>query len=54
MREPLVMPEVQIRLRTVVRHKHFAVLERIHRSGIDVDVRIELHHRDLVAPRFQQ
>ncbi len=44
--EPLVVAEVEVGLRAVVRHVHLAVLERRHRAGIDVDVRIELLHRD--------
>ncbi len=39
--EPLVMPQIQIRLCPVVSHKHFAVLKRAHRAGVDVDVRVK-------------
>ncbi len=39
-REALVVAEVQVRLRSVVGHKHFAVLKRAHRAGIHVQVRI--------------
>ena len=49
--EALVVPEVEVGLRTVFGHEHLAVLVRIHRTGIDVDVRVELlaAHRDAAA-----
>src|SRR5204863_3869855 len=40
--EALVVAEIEIGLGAIVGHEHFAVLERRHRPGIDVDVRIEL------------
>ncbi len=52
--EALVMTEIEIGLRAVVGHEHFAVLVRRHRSGIEVEVGIELAKADLVAPRLQQ
>ena len=51
--EPLVMPEIEIRLGAVGRDEHLAVLERAHGAGIHVDVRIQLHHADLQAPRLE-
>jgi hypothetical protein len=45
-REALVVAEVEVGLGTVVEHEHLAVLERVHRAGIDVDVRVELLQRD--------
>ena len=44
--ESLVVAEIEIRLGAVVGDEHFAVLERRHRARIDVEVRIELEHRD--------
>jgi len=44
--EALVMAEVEIGLGTVLGDEHLAVLERAHRSRIDVDVRIELEVGD--------
>ena len=44
MREPLVVPKVQIGFRAVVGHKNLAMLERRHRSRIDVQIRVKLHH----------
>ena len=52
--EPLVMAEVEVGFGSVVGHEDLAVLERVHRAGIDVDVWIELLHRDPQAAGFQQ
>ena len=52
--EPLVVPEVEVRLATVVGDEHLAVLERVHRARVDVDVRIELLQHDLEASGLQQ
>ena len=48
-REALVVPQVQVRLRTVVGHVDLAVLVRAHGPGVDVDVRVELLKGDFVA-----
>ncbi len=53
-RKALVMPEVQVRLRAVVRHENFAMLVRAHRAGVDVEVGVQLLHEHLVAAAFQQ
>ena len=47
--EALVVAEVQVRLGAVVGDEYFPVLERGHRAGIDVDVRIELEIGDADA-----
>ena len=47
--EPLVVAEVQVGLGAVVQDEHLAVLERVHRARIDVDVRVELLQDDLRA-----
>ena len=52
--EAFVVPEVQIGLRAVVGDEHLAVLERAHRAGIDVEVRIELLKGYAQPPAFQQ
>ncbi len=44
--EALVVPEVEVGLAAVVGDEHLAVLEGVHRAGVDVDVRVELLHRD--------
>ena len=52
--ETLVVPDVEIGLSAVVGDEHLAVLERIHRPRIDVDVRVELLHRHPQAPALEQ
>jgi hypothetical protein len=52
--EALVVADVEIGFRAVLGHEHLAVLERAHRPGIDVEVRIELLDLDLQAPRLQE
>jgi GTP cyclohydrolase II len=47
--EALVVTEVEVGLGAVVGHEHLAVLERRHRAGIDVDVRVELEIGDADA-----
>src|SRR3546814_5980455 len=51
--EALVVAEVQVGLGAVVGDVHLAVLERAHRARVDVDVRIELHHRHAQAARLE-
>ncbi|MNM57342.1 hypothetical protein D3C81_685400 [compost metagenome] len=51
--EALVVAQVEIGFGAVVGDIHLTVLERAHGARIDVDVRIELHHRDLQATRFE-
>ena len=41
--------EIEISFSAVLRDEHFAVLKRAHRARIDVDVGVELDHRDLEA-----
>ena len=48
--EPLVMAEIQICLRPVVGDEYFAVLDRVHRPGIHIDVWVKLLHCHLVSP----
>ncbi len=52
--EAFVVAEVEVGLATVVGHEDLTVFEGVHRAGIDVDVRVELLHRDLQATRLQQ
>src|SRR5690606_4490048 len=44
--EPRVVPDVQVGLGPVVGDEDLAVLERVHRAGIDVEVRVQLLHGD--------
>jgi hypothetical protein len=48
------VPEVEVGLGAIVGDVDLAVLVRAHRSGIDVDVGVELLQVDLVAVAFQQ
>ena len=43
------MTKIKIGFRTVFRDKNFTVLDRIHRSGIDIDIGVKLLHRDFIA-----
>jgi RNA-splicing ligase RtcB len=49
----LVVTKIQVGLGAVVGDEHLAVLERAHRARVDVDVGVELDHRDLEAARFE-
>ena len=51
--EPLVVPEVKVHLTPVGKDIDLAVLGGVHGSRIDVQVRIDLHRRDRVAPALQ-
>ena len=52
--ESLVVAEIEVGLAAVVGDEHFAVLERVHRARVDVDVRVELLERDPQAPELEQ
>ena len=52
--EPLVVADVQVGLGAVVGDEHLAVLERVHRAGVDVEVRVELLHLDPQAAELEQ
>ena len=52
--EPLVVADVEVGLGAVVGHEDLAVLERVHRPGIDVEVGIQLLHRHPQAAGAQQ
>jgi hypothetical protein len=52
-REPLVVPEVQVRLGAVVGDVDLAVLERAHRARVHVDVGVELLHRHPLAAALE-
>jgi len=42
--EALVVADVQVGFGTVLGDEHLAMLERIHRAGIDIEVRVQLLH----------
>ncbi|GAB3149296.1 hypothetical protein GCM10027258_45530 [Amycolatopsis stemonae] len=48
------MPDVEVGLGAVVGDEHLTVLERVHRPGVDVEVRIELLHRDAKPARGKE
>ncbi|MEY3475999.1 MAG: hypothetical protein RLY65_399, partial [Pseudomonadota bacterium] len=52
--EALVVAEIEVRLAAVVGDEHLAVLERVHGPRVDVDVRVQLLHRDPQAAHLQQ
>ncbi len=52
--EALVVPQVEVGLAAVVGDEDFAVLEGVHRPGVDVDVRVELLDHDPQAPGLEQ
>ena len=52
--EALVMAEIEIGLRAVIQDVNLAVLKRIHRSGIDVQIGIEFLENDAQAAQFEQ
>ena len=52
--ESLVVPEVEIRLTAVLGDEDLAVLERVHGAWVDVDVGVELAHRDPETTRLEQ
>ena len=53
-REAFVVAQVEIGLGAVVRDVDLAVLERAHRSGIDVEVGVEFTEPDPVAARLEE
>ena len=54
MRKPLVVPQIEIRLRPVVGNKHFAMLKRRHRPRIHIQIRIKLHQVHTQPAALQQ
>jgi hypothetical protein len=52
--EAFVVTDVEVGLGAVVGDEDLAVLERVHGAGVDVEVRVELLHRDAQATVGQQ
>ena len=52
--ETLVVAQVQIGLTTIIGDKYFTVLEGIHGPWIDIEVGVELLHRDAQAPSLKK
>ncbi len=51
--ETLVVAHVLVSLKTVLKYEHLAVFSRVHRTCIDVDVRVDLHGSDYEATRLK-
>ena len=51
--EPLVMPQIQVGLRTVVGDENLPMLVRRHGAGVDVEIGVELHQRHGYAAAFE-
>ncbi len=49
--EPLIVADVEVGLGAVVGYEDLAVLERVHCAGVDVEVGVQLLHRDPQAAR---
>ncbi len=52
--EALVVPDVEVGLGAVISDEHLAVLERVHRARVDVEVRVELLHHDAQSARGEE
>jgi hypothetical protein len=48
------MADVEVGLGTVLGHEDLAVLERVHRPWVDVQVRVQLLHRHPQAASLEQ
>jgi len=53
-REAFVVTQIEIGLGAVVSNENLAVLERAHRSRIDVEIRVEFLQRDTKATALEQ
>ena len=53
-KKPLVVAQIEIGLGSIIRDVHFTMLIRIHRTRIDIDVRIEFQDRDRKATLLQE
>ena len=52
--KPFVVTDIEVGLGAVVGDEHFAVLERVHRARVDIEVGIQLLHGDPKTPGLQQ
>src|SRR5206468_1225878 len=52
--EALIVAQVEVGFGAVVGDEDFPVLERRHGSGVDVQIRVELHHVDAQSAALQQ
>ena len=52
--ETLIMSQVQIGFRTVIGDEYFTMLNWIHRTRVNIDIRVKFLHGYFVATHFQQ
>ena len=52
--ETFIMSQIKVRFRPIVRDEDFTMLDWRHGSRIDVEIRIELLHGDLVSSRLEK
>ena len=52
--KPFVMSQIQVCLRAIICYKYLSVLDRIHRTGIHIDIGIQLLHGHMISSRFEQ
>src|ERR1700757_4546318 len=52
--EPFVMADVEVGLGAVLGDEDLAVLKRVHRARVDIEVRVQLLHRDVQPAGGQQ
>ena len=52
--ESLIMSQIQVCLCTIVCYKNFSVLNRVHGSGVDIDIGIQFLNRHRIATCLQQ
>ena len=52
--EPLVVPQVEVDFPAVLEHVHLAVLEGVHRPGVDVEIRVNLDRSHVEPGVFQK
>ena len=50
----LVVTKVEVSFRAVVRHEHFTVLIRTHRTGVNVDIWVKFLDGNAQTAAFQQ
>ena len=52
--ETLVVAEVKVGLRAVVGHKNLAMLDGVHRAGVNVEIGVKFLHRHRIAARLEK
>src|SRR5690606_29035920 len=53
-KEPLIVTDVEVGLGTIIGDENLAMLERVHRSRIDIEVRVELLHHNPQPTRSEK